>query len=104
MIPLYNQSIVLLKENIGRPDLINHDVPFIYTYDGKGQTIFRYLPRYFGNLQFRPEGVDSAFVMCNVENEMVSKKFLKLCEPFLAQAVRHYFDSDNPCLPGSSSP
>ena len=103
--PLFNQSIVLLKSDTGRQGSHDGDVvAFIFAKNGDNYILFRYLPRYFNEYQFRPNEANSALLMCMIKATAPRELFFNLCEDLGQQAIDRYYDLDNPCLPGGATP
>jgi Trypsin-like peptidase domain len=104
LIPRSNQSILLLRANTGRSDSERSEIiPMRYVRTENTSFIFAYLPRYFGQLDFHPDGADTAFLLCEANGLFPQSLLFAVCEPLLARAMEGYFEPDNPCLPGKSS-
>ena len=103
VIPVSNQTILLSKIMIDQSlDEQSKIVPFIFQNIGKRKIIFQYFPRFFGRLDFKPKDADLALILCGQNGTLPDKVYFPLCESLVKQALRGYFDQDNPCLPGKS--
>ncbi len=104
ILPLAMHSVALMKARLGPRREGQKIFALMYSETEREFAFFRYLPRSFNSYQFRPEGADSAFLLCSAKKSANRTLASQICERLISQAVEGYYGDENPCLPGSAGP